>query len=202
MTLPALAQDGSIADRTTLVMPSPAVERLALPSRFLLKHKERAAVLDKLSSVRSAPTVQMLLDAFADDGGNFTALHPRLQRFTGFTEPGDDNRLQLAKLPIIPLHSTPLAPSALAFIGPKGDYWGARRTRRAAWLKGRRDIAGDHAMTLPDAGHATGRRSGVARAAPGDVRGRSAAANPTRRRPGSFLPAVGHRRKCPMSSRS
>ena len=33
------------------------------------------------------------------------------------------------------------------------------------WLKGRRDIAGDHphAMTLPDAGHATGRRSGVAR---------------------------------------
>ena len=32
------------------------------------------------------------------------------------------------------------------------------------WLKSRRD-AGDHphAMTLPDAGHATGRRSGVAR---------------------------------------
>ena len=106
MTLPALAQDGSIADRTTLLMPSPAVERLALPSRSLLKHKERAAVLDKLSSVRSAPTVQMLLDAFADDGGNFTALHPRLQQFTGFTEPGDDNRLQLAKLPIIPLHGS------------------------------------------------------------------------------------------------
>ena len=77
VTLPALAQDGSIADRTPLVMPSPAVERLALPSRFLLKHKERAAVLDKLSSMRGAPTVQILLDAFVDDGGNFTALHPR-----------------------------------------------------------------------------------------------------------------------------
>jgi hypothetical protein len=127
--LPALAQDGSIRERSTLVMPSQAVERLAMPCRVLLKYKQHAAVLDKVSSVRSAPTVQMLLGAFAEDGNNFTALHPRLQQFTSLTEPGDDNRVRLAGLPIIPLHGTPLAPSALAFIGPKGDYWGTWKKR-------------------------------------------------------------------------
>jgi hypothetical protein len=128
-SLPALAQDGSIEERAGLVMPGWAVERLALPSRFLLKHNQRASVLDRLSPVLSVPTVAMLLDAFNEDGGNFAALQPRLQQFVTLTEPGDDERLQLAGLSIIPVHGSPFPPSALAFTGPKGDYWGAWKTR-------------------------------------------------------------------------
>src|SRR6185312_15678742 len=37
VALPALSQDGAIRLRGTLVMPSQAVDRLSLPSRFLLK---------------------------------------------------------------------------------------------------------------------------------------------------------------------
>src|SRR5262249_47706275 len=43
-SLPALAQDGLIRERAKLVTPSLTVERLALPSRFLLK---RASALDR-----------------------------------------------------------------------------------------------------------------------------------------------------------
>lgn len=129
MTLPALAQDGSIQERTTLVMPDRAVERLALPTRFLLRNRQRAAALDKLSPVLTAPTVAMLLDAFAEDGANFAALQPRLHQFVSFTEPDDDYRAQLADLPTIPVHGSPLPPSALAFTGTRGDYWGAWKRR-------------------------------------------------------------------------
>ena len=129
ITLPALAQDCSIRERATLVMPSRAVERLALPSQFLLKHKRRAALLDHLSPVLTVPTVRMLLDAFAEDGGNFDALQARLQQFVSLTEPDDDYRTQLADVPIIPVHGRPFPPSRLAFTGPKGDYWGAWKTR-------------------------------------------------------------------------
>ncbi len=128
-SLPALAQDGSIHERAALVMPGRAVERLDLPSRYLLKHKERAALLDRLSPVLTAPTVPMLLNAFTEDGSNFAALQARLQQFGSLIEPDDETRLQLAGLPIIPVHGGPLPPSALAFTGPKGDYWGAWKTR-------------------------------------------------------------------------
>ncbi len=79
MTLPALAQDGSIQERTGLVMPSRSVERITLPSRFLLSSKRNASTLDKLSPVLNKPTVSMLLDAFEEDGNNFGALQARLQ---------------------------------------------------------------------------------------------------------------------------
>lgn len=129
VALPALAQDASIRERATLVMPSPAVERVVLPSRFLLKHKQRAVLLDRLSPALTVPTVPMLLDAFVEDGGNFAALQARLQQFVSLTEPDDDYRAQLADMPIIPLHGIPFPPSELAFTGPKGDYWGAWKTR-------------------------------------------------------------------------
>ncbi|MGH6778731.1 MAG: HNH endonuclease [Bradyrhizobium sp.] len=129
MALPALAQDGSIYERATLVMSSHAVERLALPARYLLRTKQRSDVLDKLSPALKAPTAAMLLDAFAEDGANFAALQVRLHQFMSITEPGDDGRIQLADLPTIPLHGSPLPPSALAFIGPKGDYWGTWKKR-------------------------------------------------------------------------
>lgn len=131
-SLPALAQDGSIRERTTLVMPDRAVERLALPARFLLKHNRRAAVLDRLSLALSGPTVPMLLDALTEDGDNFAALQPRLHQFLSLTKPGDEARLQLADLPIIPLHGSRFPPSELAFTGPKGDYWGSWKRRVTA----------------------------------------------------------------------
>jgi len=127
--LPALAQNGSIQQRTELVIPGRSNNRLALGDRFLLKDKQRAAVLDKLSPASIAPTVEMLLATFAEDPRNFAALQPRLQQFLSFTEPGDDERRRLAGMPILPLHGEPRAPSDLAFAGPRGDYWGAWKTR-------------------------------------------------------------------------
>ena len=129
VSLPTLAQDGSIRDRATLVTPSRAIDRLALPSRFLLGNKQRAAALDKLSPTLPAPTVEMLLDAFAEDGTNFAALQARLHQFMSLTDPDDEYRSRLADLPIIPLHGSPVTPSALAFTGTRGDYWGVWKTR-------------------------------------------------------------------------
>jgi len=127
--LPALAKDGSIQERAMLVIPSRANERLALPSRFLLGSNHRASALDKLSPALDAPTSEMLLDSFAEDGTNFAALQVRLRRFVTVTEPGDNNRDRLSCLPIIPVHGSPQAPLKLTFIGRKGDYWGEWKVR-------------------------------------------------------------------------
>lgn len=127
--LPALAQDGSIRQRTALVMPSRGIDRLTLRGRFLLKDRQHAATLDKLSPSLSAPTPVMLLKTFAEDATNFGALQPRLQQFLTITQDGDDERRQLADMPIIPVHGAPRAPAMLAFSSPKGDYWGAWKTR-------------------------------------------------------------------------
>lgn len=129
VTLPALARDGSIRQRTALVMSGLSNDRLALPGRFVLKDHQRAALLNKLSPTLSAPTATMLLNAFTEDPGNFSALQPRLQQFMTRTEPGDDERLQLADMPILPAEGQPRAPSALAFTSTRGDYWGAWKIR-------------------------------------------------------------------------
>ena len=123
-TLPALAQDGSVQPRTALVTPKRTNDRLALSGRFLLEDRQRAAVLDRLSPALSAPTAAMLLDTFSEDPGNFSALHPRLRQILSVTEPDDDERLQLANMPIIPVQGQPLPPSTLAFTGTRRDYWG------------------------------------------------------------------------------
>lgn len=127
--LPALAQDGSIRQRTALVMPGRGIDRLALRGRFLLKDRQHATTLDKLSPSLSAPTAVMLLETFAEDSANFGGLQPRLQQFLSITQVGDDERRQLADTPIIPVHGEPRAPATLAFTGPKGDYWGAWKAR-------------------------------------------------------------------------
>ena len=110
-------------------MPSGSIDRLGLPVRFLLKGQQRAAVLDRLSPVLSAPTAAMLLDTFSEDPNNFSALHARLQRLQSATEPDAHERLKLADLPIVPVHGQPKAPSTLAFTGNQGDYWGDWKNR-------------------------------------------------------------------------
>ena len=127
--LPALAQDGSIQSRNFLVRPNRSNDRLALPDRFLLKNPKHAEALDKLSSALSEPTAAMLLDAWAEDPVNFSALHARLIRFFSVTVSGDDERHRLTEMLIIPLHGQPRAPAELAFKGNRGDYWGAWKTR-------------------------------------------------------------------------
>lgn len=129
VTVPALAQDGSIRQRTALVMPARGIDRLALRARFLLKDRQHAATLDKLSPSLSTPTPVMLLETLAEDATNFGALQPRLQQFLTITHDGDDDRRQLADMAIIPVHGAPRAPATLAFTGPRGDYWGAWKTR-------------------------------------------------------------------------
>ena len=129
VTLPALARDGSIRLRTELVMPSPGNDRLALPDQFLLGCQERAAMLDRLSPALSEPTLAMLLEAFAEDPDNVPALQPRLTVFFRLSEPDSDERRELAALSIIPAEGQWCAPSALAFAGNKGDYWGDWKIR-------------------------------------------------------------------------
>ena len=129
VTLPALAQDGSIRARTALVMPGRSNDQLALPGRFLLKERPHADVLDKLSPALNAPIAAMLLDAFSEDADNFSALHTRLEQLLCITKPGDDKRLRLTEMLILPVDDRPCAPSGLAFTGTKGDYWGTWKTR-------------------------------------------------------------------------
>ena len=129
VTLPALARDGLIRLRTELVLSSPGNDRLALPDRFLLEDREGAAILDKLSPALNAPTPAMILDAFAEDSVNISALQPRLNKMISVSEPDSDERRELAGMPIIPVDRQWRAPSALAFGGNKGDYWGDWKTR-------------------------------------------------------------------------
>ena len=129
VTLPALAQDGSIRRRTTLVMPNRSNDRLGLRHRFMLKNPNRAVTLDKLSPTLGEPTGAILLDALAEDPGNLPALHPRLLRLLSITDPGDDERMRIAEVPIIPVSGELRKPSELAFTGTTGDYWGGWKTR-------------------------------------------------------------------------
>ncbi|MFQ5668716.1 MAG: hypothetical protein ACE5I7_20125 [Candidatus Binatia bacterium] len=74
-------------------------------------------------------TVNGYLETFDEDAANFGALQPRLQRFLDTTQPGDEGRIQLADMPIIPVHGEPRAPATLAFTGPRGDHWGHWKSR-------------------------------------------------------------------------
>lgn len=129
VTLPALAQDGSIQPRTALVAPGRTNDRLALSSRFLLAGGRPAAALDRLSPPLSAPTATMLLGTFSECSSNLSSLHSRLRQFIFVTKPDDDERNQLAKTPIIPVRGKLLPPSGLAFTGSRGDYWGSWKVR-------------------------------------------------------------------------
>ena len=125
VTLPALAKDGSIQLRNELVTQGRNVDRLFLPEKHLLTNRSRASALNGLSSALTSPTVAMVLEAFEEDPGNYSALHSRLQLLLRLPEFGACERLQLATIPIIPVDGRSLPPSALAFRGTEGDYWGA-----------------------------------------------------------------------------
>ena len=71
----------------------------------------------------------MLLSTFDEDRGHFSALQARLHKFIALTKPSDDDRVQLEGMPILPVEDQPCAPRDLAFVGPKGDYWGAWKIR-------------------------------------------------------------------------
>lgn len=129
IALLALAQDGSIRRRIELVLPNKNIERLTLPKRFLLMNDRRVAVLNNLSPILSEPTMAMLVSAFQEDNTNFGPLPTRLQQFLTLTEPGDPSRHRVAEMAILPVHGQPHAPCDLAFMGPKGDYWGAWKVR-------------------------------------------------------------------------
>lgn len=128
-TLPAIARDETIRLRTELVLPSRSNDRLALPDRFLLRDRQRDTILSKLSPALKSPTSAMLLDAFEEDPGNFSALQARLKEFQSVTEPDDDARSELAGKAIIPKDGQLRAPCELAFAGNKGDYWGDWKVR-------------------------------------------------------------------------
>ena len=125
VTLPALAQDGSIQPRDELVTPSRGNEQFALPSRFLLKNRRSAAWLDKLSAPLGAPTAEMLLDTFGEDPSSIAALHARLRYFLSVTEREDDRRIRLANMSIIPAYGELRAPSELASRLQNSDRFGA-----------------------------------------------------------------------------
>ena len=126
VTLPALAQDGRVQCRASLVMPSRLNDRLCLPARLLLKDGRRAKVLNRLTPALRDPDAGMLLETFVEDGNNTPALQARLKRFLDLN-PDEDERRMLAGMPIIPVQGKLRAPSELAFHGNR-DYWGDWKT--------------------------------------------------------------------------
>lgn len=132
ITLPALAQDGSIRPREGLVLPSKNIERLALRKRFLLKNNRCATALNKLSSTLSEPTVAMLICTLDEDRENFGALQARLRQFMALTEHSDYYRDRLSSMEILPVNGAPRSPNDLAFKSTRGDYWGNWKTQISA----------------------------------------------------------------------
>ncbi len=132
ITLPALAQDGSIRPREGLVLPSKNIERLALRKRFLLKNNRCATALNKLSPTLSKPTVAMLICTLDEDRENFGALQARLRQFMALTEHSDYYRDRLSSMEILPVNGAPRSPNDLAFKSTRGDYWGNWKTQISA----------------------------------------------------------------------
>jgi hypothetical protein len=129
IALPALAQDRSIQSWANLVISNKAINRLALPKRFILRNNRLSRVLNRIMPAISGPTVAMLLSAFEEDNKNIRALQPRLHLFLALTKPEDEYRRQVAGMAILPIDDQPQAPRDLAFIGQKGDFWGSWKIR-------------------------------------------------------------------------
>ncbi len=127
--LPALAHDGSVQQRGELASLNRITERLGLRPRFLLKDKRAMGLLNKLCPALPKPSIAMILSSFEEDSENFNVLQARLQQFLDLTQPSDGDPLRLAGMGILPVDGKPHAPRDLAFVGPKGDYWGAWKTR-------------------------------------------------------------------------
>jgi len=161
-SLPTLAQDGSIRWRSELVVPSKHVDQLALPGRFVLASGRRKAPLDRLSPPIGEPTIEILFRAFEEDAGNNYALHARLRSFLALTEKEDAMRQRLSQMSIIPLHGDLNPPSTLAFIGPRGDYWGDWKSRLSA-----KGLSQDTQNRIPSANAAKAKPKAMATSRPG-----------------------------------
>ena len=122
--LPALALDGTVQERSKLVHPSRAIDRLALRERFLLKDKRRSQWLNSVTPALTAPTIEMVLVTLDEDAENIEALQARLQQFLDLTEPVSSEKIRLAQMPILPVNGRLRAPRELVFRGTHGDYWG------------------------------------------------------------------------------
>ena len=132
ITLPALAQDGSIRPREGLVLPSKNIERLALRKRFLLKNNRCSTALNKLSPALSESTTAMLICTLDEDRENFGALQARLRQFMALTERSNYYRDRLSSMEILPVNGEPRSPNDLAFKSTRGDYWGNWKTQISA----------------------------------------------------------------------
>ena len=132
IALPALAKDGSIRQRSELIMTDKDNNRLALLPRFLLMNSRHAPTLNKISNALSKPTVTMLLSTFDEDRENFSALQARLRQFMALTEHSDYYRDRLSSMEILPVNGHPRSPNNLAFKSTKGDYWGNWKTQISA----------------------------------------------------------------------
>lgn len=127
--IPALAQDGSVQWRSALVVASVATGRLALPARYTLKAaKGPTERLQKVWPALPGPSVDMIVDALAEDGANFEALQARLHALFLVSNDADALRARLAVLPIIPVNGIARRPDELAMTGGK-DYWGGWKTK-------------------------------------------------------------------------
>ena len=131
VSLPALAQDGTVQRRTDLIVRSKNIDRLALPSRFVLAATGRVASLDRLSAPIEVPVAPMLLAAFQEDAENHKALQARLRALLSLTDVDDAIRQEISTMAIISLHGRLYPPRALAFAGPR-DYWGDWKIRLSA----------------------------------------------------------------------
>ena len=120
--IPACAKDGVLRCRGELVLPSPRIDNIALPHKFVLGDTTHAATLDKFAAVLPSPTTAMLVDAFVEDATNIDALQPRLQEFI-LANPDDDDMRRIADMPIIPVNNERRAPNYVALKGSP-DYWG------------------------------------------------------------------------------
>ena len=128
VSLPALAQDGSIQRRGNLVGLSRSANRLALRRRFLLKGTRHDRSLNTLCAPLAEPTADMLLQTFSEDPANSNALQARLEQFEAVTTPGGRLRGRLASMAILPVDGRLLMPRELALRGPV-DYWGEWKIR-------------------------------------------------------------------------
>lgn len=123
VSLPALAQDGSLRRRGKLVAPSPPVKRLALRRRFLLTETRHDRSLDTVSAPLREPTADMLLATFEEDPENARALQARLDRFEA-SRASERQRSRLERMAVLPVDGGFLPPCELALKGRAGDYWG------------------------------------------------------------------------------
>ena len=131
ISLPALAQDGSIQRRGSLVEPSKPVNRLALRQRFLLKRTRYDRSLNALCAPLEGPTADMLLATFAEDPVNSNALQARLEQFEVATSALAWLWSRLESMAILPADGRLRTPRELAFKG-RADYWGEWKTRVSA----------------------------------------------------------------------